>query len=145
MADLGGPTVSRLLRSPSATSSTRAREREETRARSIRPRRRTCFRGLIAFVHLTLSAAHRVVESGRHDQNSVIRAAGEKPSLDQFGSTYLINAASSTGRCNTFQCIHSTMLPRENQLFGFTWTRPSQGSVPAGLTLAGDYGFCFQC
>ena len=25
----------------------------------------------------------------------------------------LINAASSTGRCNTIQCVDSTMLPRE--------------------------------
>jgi hypothetical protein len=30
----------------------------------------------------------------------------------------LINAASSTGGCNTIQCIDSTMLPRENDLFG---------------------------
>jgi len=37
------------------------------------------------------------------------------------------------------------MLPPENHLFGLTWTKPGQGSVPAGLTLASDFGFCFQC
>jgi hypothetical protein len=51
----------------------------------------------------------------------------------------------STGRCNTFQCIDSAMLSGENHLFGFTGTKPSQGNVPVGLTLASDFGFCFQC
>jgi hypothetical protein len=37
------------------------------------------------------------------------------------------------------------MLAREDHLLGFTWTKPSQGSVPAGLALASDFGFCFQC
>jgi hypothetical protein len=37
------------------------------------------------------------------------------------------------------------MLPLETQLFGCTWSRPSQGSVPAGITLVSDFGFCFQC
>jgi hypothetical protein len=37
------------------------------------------------------------------------------------------------------------MLAREDNLFDFTWSKPNQGSVPAGLTLAGDFGFCFQC
>jgi hypothetical protein len=37
------------------------------------------------------------------------------------------------------------MLPGENHLFGFTWTKPSQSSVPVGLTGASDFGFCFQC
>jgi hypothetical protein len=37
------------------------------------------------------------------------------------------------------------MLPRQDHRFGFTWTKPSLGSVPAGLTLASDFGFCFQC
>jgi hypothetical protein len=31
-----------------------------------------------------------------------------------------VTAASSTGRCNTIQCIDSTMLARENHLFGCT-------------------------
>jgi hypothetical protein len=57
----------------------------------------------------------------------------------------LLNAASSTGRCNTIRCINSAMLLRENHLFGCTRPKPSHGSVPAGLTLAGDFGFCFQC
>jgi len=37
------------------------------------------------------------------------------------------------------------MLARENHLFGCTRSKPSQGSVPAGLTLASDFSFCFQC
>src|SRR5271156_3287719 len=57
----------------------------------------------------------------------------------------LINAASSTGRCNTIQCIDSAMLPRDCHLIGCLRPEPSQGCVPAGLTLAVDFGFCFQC
>ena len=57
----------------------------------------------------------------------------------------LISCASLTGRCNTIRCIDSAMLPRENHLFSFTWTNPSQGSVPAGLSLASNFSFCFQC
>ena len=60
-------------------------------------------------------------------------------------STLPVNAASSTGRCNTIQCIDSTMLLREKHLFGCTWLKPSQGSIPVGLDLASDFGFCFQC
>ncbi len=37
------------------------------------------------------------------------------------------------------------MLPRENHLSGCTRSKPSQGSVPAGLALASDFSFCFQC
>jgi hypothetical protein len=37
------------------------------------------------------------------------------------------------------------MLPRESYLFGCTLPKPSQGSVPADLTLASDLSFCFQC
>src|SRR5271156_3293411 len=65
--------------------------------------------------------------------------------LSHNSATCLVNAASSTGRCNTIQCIDSRMLARENHLFGCTRSKPSQGSVPAGLTLASDFGFCFQC
>jgi hypothetical protein len=36
------------------------------------------------------------------------------------------------------------MLLRENQLFGCTRPKPRQGSVPAGLTFASDFGFRFQ-
>src|SRR5580658_2489818 len=56
-----------------------------------------------------------------------------------------VSAASSTGRCNTIHCIDSTMLARENHLFGCTWSKPSQSSVPAGLALVSDFGSCFQC
>src|SRR3984885_4645228 len=60
-------------------------------------------------------------------------------------SSHLINADSSTGRCNTIPCIDSTMLARENHPFGCARLKPSQASVPAGLTLASDFSFCFQC
>src|SRR5271168_1335615 len=60
-------------------------------------------------------------------------------------SSHLISRASSTGRCNTIQCVDSAMLPRENHLFGCTPPKPSRSSVPAGQTLASDFGFCFQC
>src|SRR5271156_3958353 len=56
-----------------------------------------------------------------------------------------VTRASSTGRCNTIQCVDSAMLPREYRLFGCTRPKPRQGSVPAGLTLASDSGLCFQC
>jgi hypothetical protein len=56
-----------------------------------------------------------------------------------------VNAASSTSRCNTIHCVDSTMLARENHLFGCPRSKPSQSSVPTGLALASDFGFCFQC
>ena len=37
------------------------------------------------------------------------------------------------------------MLVRENHLFGSTRSKPSQSSVPAGLTLPSDSGVRFQC
>ena len=56
-----------------------------------------------------------------------------------------VNAASSTDRCNTFQCIDSTLLAREDHVFCCTRSRPTQGCVPAGPTVASDLSFCFQC
>jgi hypothetical protein len=56
-----------------------------------------------------------------------------------------VKRASSTGRCNTIQCIDSAMLLRENHLFGCTRPKLSQGNVPVGRTPASDFGFCFQC
>jgi len=56
-----------------------------------------------------------------------------------------VSAASSTGRCNTIQCVDSTMLPRENHLFGCTRSKLSQDSVPVGLALASEFSFCLQC
>jgi len=56
-----------------------------------------------------------------------------------------IGAASSTGQCNSIQCIDSTLLPWENHPFGCIRSNPSQDSVPSGLTLASDFSFCFQC
>jgi hypothetical protein len=60
-------------------------------------------------------------------------------------TTSPVTRASSSGRCNTIQYIDSTMLARENQLFGCARLKPSQGSVPAGLTLASDSSARFQC
>src|SRR5277367_471506 len=37
------------------------------------------------------------------------------------------------------------MLPRENQLCGCARPNATQGSVPAGLALACDFAFRFQC
>jgi len=37
------------------------------------------------------------------------------------------------------------MLARENHPFGCARLKPSQASVPVGLTLASDFSFCFQC
>jgi hypothetical protein len=42
------------------------------------------------------------------------------------------------------QCTDSRMLPRKNCLFGCTRSKPSQGSVPAGLARASDFGSCLQ-
>jgi hypothetical protein len=57
----------------------------------------------------------------------------------------LLSPASSTGRCNTIQCVDSAMLQRENHLFGCTRPKTNQDSFPAGLAVASDFGFCFQC
>jgi hypothetical protein len=57
---------------------------------------------------------------------------------------YLICTAGSNGRCNTIQCVDSTMLPKRTHLFGCTRSKPSQGSVPADLTLASDLAFVFN-
>ena len=37
------------------------------------------------------------------------------------------------------------MLPQENHTFCCTLPKSNQGSVSAGLTLASDFSFCFQC
>src|SRR5271170_6631095 len=66
-------------------------------------------------------------------------------STDPLALQCLVSRASSTGQCNTIQCIDSTMLARENHLFGCARPKPSQGSVPAGLSLTSDLGICFQC
>jgi hypothetical protein len=78
---------------------------------------------------------------------SICPRAGLCPSDGQTGTNpqVLVNAASSTGRCNTFQRIDSAMLRRGNHLFGGTRSKPSQSSVSPGLTLASDFSFCFQC
>ena len=48
--------------------------------------------------------------------------------------TCLVSRASSTGRCNTIQCIDSAKLPRERYLFGWARPPPIQGNIPAELT-----------
>ena len=60
-------------------------------------------------------------------------------------SQCLVSRASSTDRCNTFQCIDSTLLAREDHVFCCTRSKPTQGCVPAGPTVASDLSFCFQC
>jgi hypothetical protein len=63
-------------------------------------------------------------------------------------SNYLtlpVTRASSDDRCNTIQCIDSTMLARENHLFGCTRSKPGQSSVPARLILTSYFSICFQC
>jgi hypothetical protein len=62
----------------------------------------------------------------------------------QRGEFLLNDGASSTGRCNTIQRIDSSMLVRENHLFGCTRPKPSLGSLPACVTLASDVGFGFR-
>src|SRR5271156_1642058 len=37
------------------------------------------------------------------------------------------------------------MFPLENYLFSATGPKPNQDTIPAGVTLAGGFGFCFQC
>src|SRR5580704_1360793 len=65
--------------------------------------------------------------------------------LPETDTQFPITRASSTGRCNTLQCIDSTMIAREKHLFGCTRSKPSQSSVAARLTLTSEFGFCFQC
>ena len=36
------------------------------------------------------------------------------------------------------------MLPLENYLFSATGPKPGQDTIPAGVTLAGEFGFCLQ-
>jgi hypothetical protein len=56
----------------------------------------------------------------------------------------LINAAGSTGRCNTIPCIDSTTLPGRSDLFGCPSSKPSQGSVSADLILESDLALVFN-
>src|SRR5260370_12829213 len=53
--------------------------------------------------------------------------------------------AGSTGRCNTIQRVDSTMLAKENHLFGCDLLKPSQGSLSTHLTLASDSSLYFHC
>src|SRR4030095_1947767 len=59
-------------------------------------------------------------------------------------ATFLVTGAGSDGRRNTIQCVESTMLPGRSDLFGCARSKPSQGSVPADLTLASDLAFVFN-
>jgi len=51
----------------------------------------------------------------------------------------------SMGRCNTLQRVDSTMLAKENHLFGCDLLKPSQGSLSTDLTLASDSSLYFHC
>jgi hypothetical protein len=57
----------------------------------------------------------------------------------------LVNAASSTGRCNTIQGFDSAILPPEIHTFCCNVPKPNQGNVSGGLTLASHFNDCFQC
>jgi hypothetical protein len=63
----------------------------------------------------------------------------------RFNSTCLVVVPAQPVDANTLQCIDSTMLPRENYLFGCTRSKSSQGSGPADLTITSDFCFSFQC
>ncbi|MFZ3216545.1 MAG: hypothetical protein WA192_10845, partial [Candidatus Acidiferrales bacterium] len=65
--------------------------------------------------------------------------------LTYYNFTSPVSAASATGGCNTIQRIDLEVLARRAYLFACTRSKPSQSSVPAGLILASDFGFCFQC
>jgi hypothetical protein len=65
--------------------------------------------------------------------------------IGNWDFTSPVTAASSTGQCNTIQCIDSTLLAWKNHLFGCARSKPSQRSVPPGLTLASGSSFCSQC
>jgi len=65
-------------------------------------------------------------------QIQVSRVTGQVPYRN---STSPVTPASSTGRCNTIQCIDSAMLLHENHRCGCAWSKASQRSVPAVLSL----------
>jgi len=57
----------------------------------------------------------------------------------------LINAAGSNGRCNTIQCIDSTMLPAGEQSVWLYSVKTQPGQHFGWSGLVSDFGFCFQC
>lgn len=56
----------------------------------------------------------------------------------------LINAASSPVDATPCNALIRQCFPRRSDLFGRTWSKPCQGSVPADLTLASDLAFVFK-
>jgi DNA-binding winged helix-turn-helix (wHTH) protein len=99
----------------------------------------------LAVAYGRMGAAYLFLGNTELSEAAYTRAYQLRDRLTEKDRLHFEITASSTGRCNTIQCIDSTMLAWENGLFGRTWPKPSQGSVPAGLTLASDFGFCFQC
>jgi DNA-binding winged helix-turn-helix (wHTH) protein/tetratricopeptide (TPR) repeat protein len=92
-----------------------------------------------------MGAAYLFLGNTELSEGAYTRAYQLRDRLTEKDRLHFEITASSTGRCNTIQCIDSTMLALENHLFGCTRSKPSQCSVPASLTLASDFGFCFQC
>jgi hypothetical protein len=59
--------------------------------------------------------------------------------------TSAITAAGSTGRCNTIQCIDSTMLPRKNLSF-WLYSLKSKPGLCSGLSNPSErFSLSFQC
>ena len=56
------------------------------------------------------------------------------PSSIAHRGLLLINAASSTGRCNTIQSVDPPILPLKKRSVWLLWSKPSQGNVPAALS-----------
>jgi len=49
-----------------------------------------------------------------HEQSAQFLRRSRMDIVRRPGAKLLISRASSTGRCNTIQCVDSTVLPREN-------------------------------
>jgi len=64
--------------------------------------------------------------------------------LQTVNQTCPVSAASSTGRCNTIQCVDSTTLLQENYQFGCIRSKPSQGSVLDDLAVPSDFSLVFN-
>jgi hypothetical protein len=93
-------------------------------------RESTVFQGLAAWTDTSVNLA----TASHPEQAQAWRA----------GPGFYTVMGQSTGRCNTIQCVNSTLLPRENYAFGCIRSKRSQGSVPAGQTLVSDFGFFFN-
>ena len=85
--------------------------------------------------------AHPFAHSSRSSSCSHKHRRDDSRALAPDRSSFAINAASSTGRCNTIQCVDLTLLPGKSDLFGCTRSKPNYGGVPADLALESDLAF----